>query len=148
VLKLASFFLRRSAERSHKGEMHLPPAVAERLLAYDWPGNVRELQNAVERAVALAKGNVILPSDLPPEVVGIEAPRATGGSASGIIEDRPTLAELERRYIALLLTECGGNKKKAAERLGIDRRTLYRALERNGDGPADGDGPAEDEDDE
>lgn len=65
-------------------------------------------------------------------------PRQLGG---GIIEDRPTLAELERRYIDLVLTECGGNKKKAAERLGIDRRTLYRALERagveTGDEPGD-----------
>ena len=50
------------------------------------------------------------------------------------LRDRPfdLLAELERRYIALVLSESGGNKKKAAERLGIDRRTLYRALERSG----------------
>jgi two-component system NtrC family response regulator len=79
----------------------------------------------------VAKGNVILPSDLPPELGGFEPPRASG--STGIIGDRPTLAELERRYINLLLSECGGNKKKAAERLGIDRRTLYRALERTGD---------------
>jgi DNA-binding NtrC family response regulator len=58
-----------------------------------------------------------------------------GGSASesGLVADRPTLAELERRYIQLVLTESGGNKKKAAEKLGIDRRTLYRALERGGE---------------
>ncbi|HEY2903559.1 MAG TPA: sigma-54 dependent transcriptional regulator [Polyangia bacterium] len=145
---LVAHVLSKVARRENRPAAAMSTEALRLLSAYDWPGNVRELQNAVERAVALAKGNVILPSDLPPEVVGIEAPRATGGSASGIIEDRPTLAELERRYIALLLTECGGNKKKAAERLGIDRRTLYRALERNGDGPADGDGPAEDEDDE
>ena len=56
-----------------------------------------------------------------------------GGGEGGIIADRPTLAELERRYIQLVLAESGGNKKKAAEKLGIDRRTLYRALEREGD---------------
>ena len=50
-----------------------------------------------------------------------------------LIADRPTLAELERRYIQLVLGERGNNKKKAAEKLGIDRRTLYRALERGGD---------------
>ena len=92
---------------------------------------MRELENAIDRAVAVAKGNVILPSDLPPEVGGGASPAAPG-DAGGIIEDRPTLAELERRYIALVLAESGGNKKKAAERLGIDRRTLYRALERTG----------------
>ena len=57
--------------------------------------------------------------------------------AGGEIDDRPTLAELERRYIQLVLGEVGGNKKKAAEKLGIDRRTLYRALERSGELPPD-----------
>ena len=61
---------------------------------------------------------------------------AVGGrrraGAGGIVDDRPTLAELERRYIELILRETGGNKKRAAEILGIDRRTLYRTLEREG----------------
>jgi DNA-binding NtrC family response regulator len=64
---------------------------------------------------------------------------AGGGGDAGIIADRPSLAELERRYIQLVLTESGGNKKKAAEKLGIDRRTLYRALDRVGDDAGDGD---------
>ena len=59
--------------------------------------------------------------------------------AEGIIADRPTLGELERRYIQLVLGECSGNKKKAAEKLGIDRRTLYRALERGGEDATDED---------
>ena len=69
-----------------------------------------------------------------------------GGPApdDGIIADRPTLGELERRYIQLVLGESGGNKKKAAEKLGIDRRTLYRALERSGD---DEDAAADDDED-
>ena len=107
------------------------------LTAYNWPGNVRELENSIDRAVAVAKDGIILPSDLPPEIDARRRPGAdTGGAAAaprgGILDDRPTLAELERRYIDLVLAECGGNKKKAAERLGIDRRTLYRALERTG----------------
>ena len=59
---------------------------------------------------------------------------AAGAAARrrGIVDDRPTLAELERRYIELILRETGGNKKRAAEILGIDRRTLYRTLEREG----------------
>jgi DNA-binding NtrC family response regulator len=55
------------------------------------------------------------------------------------------LGELEKRYIAMVLAECGGNKKKAAAKLGIDRRTLYRAIERSGDVPEgddDGDEPS------
>ena len=98
---------------------------------------MRELENAIERAVAVAKGNVVLPSDLPAEVYG-GAPLAP----AGIVDDRPTLAELEKRYIALILGECGGNKKRAAEKLGIDRRTLYRAIERSGDS-SDGDDEGE-----
>jgi len=78
-------------------------------------------------SMAVAKGNVVLPSDLPVEVYG-----GSPAEPAGIFDDRPTLSELEKRYIALILTECGGNKKRAAERLGIDRRTLYRALERAG----------------
>ena len=74
---------------------------------------------------------------------------AAGASATpvdGIIADRPTLGELERRYIQLVLGESGGNKKKAAEKLGIDRRTLYRALERSDEEGA-GAGHQEDDDD-
>jgi len=92
--------------------------------------------------VAVAKGGVVLPSDLPPEVGGGAGTAAAiaaggGGGEGGIIADRPSLAELERRYIQLVLQESGGNKKKAAEKLGIDRRTLYRALEREGDDASD-----------
>jgi two-component system response regulator AtoC len=127
---LVGHFLAKLARRERREQAALSPEALRLLTAYSWPGNVRELENAIDRAVAVAKGNVILPSDLPPEVGG--AGPVVSGDGSGIIEDRPTLAELERRYIALLLHESGGNKKKAAERLGIDRRTLYRALERTG----------------
>ena len=127
---LVGHFLAKIARRERREQEALSPEALRLLIAYGWPGNVRELENAIDRAVAVAKGNVILPSDLPPEVGG--AGPVVIGEGGGIIEDRPTLAELERRYIALVLQESGGNKKKAAERLGIDRRTLYRALERTG----------------
>jgi DNA-binding NtrC family response regulator len=122
-----SHFLAKIARRERRPAATMSREALEVLCGHDWPGNVRELENAVERAVAVAKGEVVLPSDLPVEVHGAAPPQS-----SGILDDRPTLAELERRYIALVLTECGGNKKKAAEKLGIDRRTLYRALERTG----------------
>jgi len=142
---LVAHFLAKLARRERRSPAALSPEALKLLSAYAWPGNVRELENAIERAVAVAKGNVVLPSDLPPEVgggAGTAAAAAAGGGGTtegGIIADRPTLAELERRYIQLVLSESAGNKKKAAEKLGIDRRTLYRALERGGEEAEDPD---------
>ena len=143
---LVAHFLAKLARRERRAAAAMSPETLKLLNAYTWPGNVRELENAIERAVAVAKGGVVLPSDLPPEVGGgagtaaaIAAGGGTGPGDAGIIGDRPSLAELERRYIQLVLQESGGNKKKAAEKLGIDRRTLYRALEREGDDAGDGD---------
>jgi two-component system response regulator AtoC len=135
IPSLVAHFLNKLSRRERREAAGLSPEALKLLVAYDWPGNVRELENAVERAVAVAKG-VILPSDLPPEVSGrvtTPTPAAAGPPVEAIIADRPTLGELERRYIQLVLGESGGNKKKAAEKLGIDRRTLYRALERSDD---------------
>jgi len=124
---LVRHFLAKIARREGRPEASVSPETLDLLCRHSWPGNVRELENAIERAVAVAKGNVVLPSDLPVEVYG-----GSLAAPAGRFDARPTLSELEKRYIALILTECGGNKKKAAERLGIDRRTLYRALERAG----------------
>jgi two-component system, NtrC family, response regulator AtoC len=134
---LVRHFINKVARREGRAEASVSPEALDVLCHHSWPGNVRELENAIERAVAVAKGNVVLPSDLPVEVYG-GAPVVE----SSIIDDRPTLGELEKRYIALVLAECGGNKKRAAEKLGIDRRTLYRAIERSGetaDSDEDGD---------
>jgi DNA-binding NtrC family response regulator len=141
IAMLVAHFLTKLALRERRQPAAMSPEALKLLTSYGWPGNVRELENAIERAVAVAKGNVILPSDLPPEAGGGPEPGASGegGGLLGEVGNRPTLAELERRYIQLVLGEVGGNKKKAAEKLGIDRRTLYRALERGGDLPPDGD---------
>jgi len=125
---LVRHFINKIAKREGKALASVSPEALEVLCRHSWPGNVRELENAMERAVAVAKGNVVLPSDLPAEVYG-----GAAIAPASIIDDRPTLGELERRYIALVLSECGGNKKRAAEKLGIDRRTLYRAIERSGE---------------
>ncbi len=96
------------------------------LLAYHWPGNVRELENVVARALALNPSGVILPDDLPEAIrTGHAAEPAPPGGAG---EERPTLEELERRYARQVLRETGGNKSRAADILGIDRKTLYRIL--------------------
>src|SRR5439155_25359492 len=99
----------------------LTPDAANLLLRYTWPGNVRELENALERAVALARSDRIGADDLPPEV-------GSTPSASAATGEVRTLAEVEHDYIAAALRASGGNRAKAAERLGIGAATLYRKL--------------------
>jgi DNA-binding NtrC family response regulator len=125
---LVAHFLSKHAARAGRAPPELAPEANETLARYSWPGNVRELENVIERAVAISKSGVVLVSDLPPEVTA--GPRAAPGGGGDLVADRPTLEELERRYIDLVLQESGGNKKKAAEALGIDRRTLYRMFGR------------------
>jgi DNA-binding NtrC family response regulator len=132
---LVDHFLSKYAQREGRAEAGVADEAMELLRRYSWPGNVRELENVVERALALSKSGIILPSDLPAEVRGGDRQQVLSGHS--LITDRPTLAELEQRYVNLILQQEGGNKKRAAEILGIDRRTLYRTLERGQGGPAD-----------
>jgi len=105
---------------------------AMRLLsAWSWPGNVRELENTIERAVTLSRRGTITEEDLPESIRhgGTESARvATDPEA--FFEGLPTLDEVERRYLLHVLKAAGGNRKQAAEILGINRRTLYRMAER------------------
>ena len=130
VLVLAQHFVVRAAERAGKRVMGIAPAAAAMLLAYPWPGNVRELQNCIERAVALASFDQIGPDDLPDRV------RNYRGSHVLVTSEDPSelvpLEEVERRYILRVLEALGGNKTLAARTLGLDRKTLYRKLERWG----------------
>jgi DNA-binding NtrC family response regulator len=137
---LVDHFLSKYAAREKRSDAGVAAAAMALLSRHGWPGNVRELENVIERALALSKDGVILPSDLPPEITQAHGSQLATATPGGIADDRPTLAELERRYIELILRETGGNKKRAAEILGIDRRTLYRTLEREGGKPAPDDG--------
>ncbi len=130
---LAQHFLAKYAAREKRELLGVAPEAIDALERYAWPGNVRELENAIERSLALSKEGVLLPSDLPPEIAHGSSPLAP---PPNLIDDRPQLAELERRYMELILRETGGNKKRAAEILGIDRRTLYRTIERGQGGKA------------
>jgi DNA-binding NtrC family response regulator len=121
ILPLARQLLASAAKRFGKKAPALAPEAANLLLQYPWPGNVRELENALERAVALARSDRIGVDDLPAEV-GAAPP--TVQSANEV----RTLAEVERDYIAAALRASGGNRAKAAERLGIGAATLYRKL--------------------
>ncbi|KIG18350.1 Response regulator of zinc sigma-54-dependent two-component system [Enhygromyxa salina] len=133
VLLLAQFFLTRIAERSGKPVKGITAAVADKLLAYDWPGNVRELENCMERAVALARYDELTLADLPDKVTCYEHAKLVIHAAEP--EELITLAELEGRYIRRVLEAVEGNKTRAAEVLGLARRTLYRRLGRLEDGP-------------
>jgi DNA-binding NtrC family response regulator/predicted hydrocarbon binding protein len=118
VLPLARVLLAASARRLGRPQLGLTPATADRLLGYCWPGNVRELENAMERAVALARGRRVEVEDLPPEVRG-----AGGGDAK-----KSTLAEVERRHILATLERNAGNRARTAAELGLSPSTLYRKL--------------------
>jgi two-component system, NtrC family, response regulator AtoC len=121
---LAHDFMRRYAEAAGKTLEGFAPETLTLLSTYRWPGNVRELEHAIERAVALARSAFILPEDLPPEI------RAETTRPPELPSRRMTLDEVKQWYVTTVLEETGGNKVRAAELLGIDRRTLYRILER------------------
>ncbi|MHB8417490.1 MAG: sigma-54-dependent transcriptional regulator [Myxococcales bacterium] len=95
------------------------------LMAHRWPGNVRELENVIARALALNASGAIVPEDLPESV---RAPGTAPARPASPFDGRPPLAEVDRRYAELVLGETGGNKSRAAEILGIDRKTLSRLL--------------------
>jgi two-component system response regulator HydG len=128
VLLLAQTFLERLASRDGKPVARISPSVAERLLAYAWPGNIRELRNCIERAVALARFEELVVEDLPAHVRDYR-PSHVLVAASDPSELVP-LAEVERRYVERVMESVGGNKRQAAQILGLDRATLYRKLER------------------
>jgi two-component system response regulator HydG len=125
ILPLADHFLARAAERSGKTVQGWRESTKKVLLAYHWPGNVRELENVVERAVALTEGDLIGPDDLPRAM----QERKSQDRLATAVAQGFTLDQLEREYIERILEVEGGNKTRAAQRLGLDRKTLYRKLE-------------------
>ena len=131
VLLLAQNFLERCAARSGKRVLGLSPKAAERLLAYSWPGNVRELQNCIERAIALTSYDQLGVDDLPEKIRSFKTSELLIASLDP--SELVSLDEIERRYILRVIEVLGGNKALAAQVLGVDRRTLYRKLERYGE---------------
>jgi transcriptional regulator with PAS, ATPase and Fis domain len=106
------------------------------LTSYAWPGNVRELENVIERAVTLNRTGRITAEDLPSRVrldsstpVNV-APK--GDDLAGLFAGMPSLNEIQRRYLLYVLEATGGNRSRAAEIIGISRRTIYRMAERFG----------------
>ena len=123
---LAARFLQNACGRTGRS-VEFSPAAMEALAGYRWPGNVRELENTIERLVLFSRGSVIDVSDLPALFREAAAP-----PMAPLFADLPPLDEVERRYLLHVLEEVKGNRTRAAEVLGIDRRTLYRMAERFG----------------
>jgi DNA-binding NtrC family response regulator len=121
---LAQHFLEMFAQRRGRPVKRLAPDAVALLSGYRWPGNVRELEHVIERATALSSSETLLPDDLPSHV------REEHDRAPRLPADGMTLEDVKRWYVNKVLEESGGNKQRAAELLGIDRRTLYRILER------------------
>jgi two-component system response regulator HydG len=136
VLLLAQRMVKRIAEAAGKNVAGLAAPAAEKLLAYAWPGNVRELRNCIERAVALTRFEEITVADLPEAIQDYRRSRLVLDlDDPGAL---PPLEEVERRYILRVLESVGGHRTRAAEILRLDRKTLYRKLERYG--VSDGEG--------
>jgi DNA-binding NtrC family response regulator len=130
VLLLAQHFVAHHAAVSQKPVRGISSEAASRLQQYPWPGNVRELQNCMERAVALTEYDEITVEDLPERVRKHRSSHVV--VASNDPSELVSLEEVERRYILKVLDAVGGNKTMAGKILGLDRKTLYRKMERWG----------------
>ncbi|MGZ5279602.1 MAG: sigma-54-dependent transcriptional regulator [Pseudobdellovibrionaceae bacterium] len=118
---LAHHFLRKYAAMNNSKVNGFTQEALRQLMSFSWPGNVRELENMVERLVVLSRSNQIDVGDIP------QSDQTTSEQFFGqATNDSPTLEDLEKRYIQLILEKTGGKKEKAAQILGINRRTLYR----------------------
>ena len=129
IQPLIAQFVKKFSQQLAKPEREVSPDAFQKLLDYFWPGNVRELQNAIEYAVVLAREDMIGVKELPTEIQlppELQQAERSALPRSGV----QTLDDLERTAILQALAECRGNKKKAAELLGIQRPTLYNKMKR------------------
>ncbi len=122
---LVQHFLNKFSQGLNKNISGVSEEALKILLIYSWPGNVRELENVIQRAITLTRHETILPEDLP--ITMIEE------QEESLIEkglrEKYTVDQLEKEYVKRVLLKVGGNKSKAAEILGLDRKTLYRKLQ-------------------
>ncbi|MCX5912235.1 MAG: sigma-54 dependent transcriptional regulator [Deltaproteobacteria bacterium] len=126
---LANHFLSLYREKNKKEIKEISPKALDLLIRHDWPGNIRELENCLERAVIVARGELIAPADLPPAIQNLPAGKedAEIPFPAGI-----SLEEAEKALILKTLEDAGGNRSRAAEILGINRRTLQMKLKEYG----------------
>lgn len=129
---LARHFLRGLGNESQ--HLHLSVEALAALYAYPFPGNVRELENALTRAAALSTNGVIALDCLPPRITktSLTATDQSQSRPPNPVEDWPTMEELERRYLTIVLEKLHGNRQHAADLLGLSRRTVQRLIARHG----------------
>jgi len=121
---LAQSFLREFAKENGKAVSDFTAEALEVLIGFSWPGNVRELRTAIEHAVVLSRGERITLRDLPPSVRG----EISGGSAKLFQGKDLTVKDAEKQLIVRALKETGGNRTRAAQKIGMSRRTFHRKL--------------------
>lgn len=128
---LAERFLQKAREIVGRKSLRFTTSAINAMLAYDWKGNVRELESAIEYAALRARGDRIAAEDLPVKVISHDTDGAGPRDHHGkLFEGLPSLDELEKRYLIHVLEKVKGNRSKAATVMGIDRRTLYRMMDR------------------
>lgn len=132
IPSLVTTFLKQFACRMGKPEPQIVPEAFARLIAYDWPGNIRELQNAIEYGVVLAHDNRITEKELPKELTLSPDLRAALETQGECGSKTLNLEARERETLLLALAKASGNKKKAAQLLGIHRPTLYSKMKHYG----------------
>lgn len=129
ILPLAEYFLEHFSSEMGRGKRRLSPAARALLLSHPFPGNVRQLRHAMERAVALGKGELILPDDLPADLTGRRSP-----AVSPVFDPeqplRNALSQFEREYIVCALSHFEHRKIEAARALGISRKSLWEKINR------------------
>jgi two-component system nitrogen regulation response regulator GlnG len=151
---LVNYFLKKFAKDQQQAPKSVGPGVIKTLEKYHWPGNVRELENVIRRALVVAKGDAILASDLPPEVIGeavttgvvpdvaAHAADGTGSEMAGLARQLfqwarrdpklKVIPSVERELVIQALKETAGNQVHAAKLLGITRATLRKRVEKFG----------------
>lgn len=128
IIMLANMFVEKFASSQKKGVTGIADTAVEKLLNYTWPGNVRELRNAIEHAVTLTTFDKIVPKDLPEKIRLFKKDYILLGSED--VTELISMEEMERRYIMHVLKTTDGNRTLTARILKVDRKTLYRKLQR------------------
>ncbi len=134
---LAGHLLRKLGKKNHKEIRAVSPAFLEALTRHSWPGNVRELENVLERALILARADVLGPELLPPQLSGLAgaacaAPAPDDAPDSGPVVLEDAMEDAEREALVRALDTYAGHREKTADALGISRRTLQYKLKKYG----------------
>ncbi len=126
---LCDHFIKEFSQKNGKQVDGITADAVNMLMAYSWPGNIRELRNTIEKMVVLSRSSRLTARDIPPNIRGDIKQDYGGGARSGVaVAPDSSLAETEKAMILAAIRQHNGNRTKAAEALGISRRTLHRKL--------------------